>query len=356
MQILKTLSNITLSALLTLSSGCTAAAYRQPVIEQNSAGYYSPAKTIEQITIDEQHQEYYDKIQGKYTPKKYIADEPPPFYGYELDWDKFIYRLEKNSDKRAREMMYEDLTLNTMQYFYAIQTPQDWKYIVRGGNPGKFGDDLEADFLKRTEDDAKTPFTRGFTDTLKEFELYQNIAQTLSDWTLGLFEARYTGKSKLIPQIPVIDEFHDKIQNPQKYEPENPEEKEWWAEKLREIKFGFDFTGDVTKISSDNIGKAIPRVYMRASNFLRLRWDIEVAELQGTVGFNTKDFAIGINAVTNYETFEPKNTSLNVGYLFNKQTILRASFKYDLSENVLGEPHRDFDDRREIGIELFWRF
>ena len=95
---------------------------------------------------------------------------------------------------------------------------------------------------------------------------------------------------------------------------------------------------------------------MRASNFLRLRWDIEVAELQGTVGFNTKDFAIGINAVTNYETFEPKNASLNVGYLFNKQTILRASFKYDLSENVLGEPHRDFDDRREIGIELFWRF
>lgn len=355
MRMWKTLRNIALSTVIILSSGCTNAFYKQPVIQKNYLDYYGPPKKLEQVITEERHQEYYDKIKGTYVPKHYPADSPPS-QGYSLNWDTFIYRLEKNSNKRAREIMFEDLTLNTLQYFYLIQTQQDWDLIVRRGNNSKLGEDSQADFLKRAWDDARTPFTRGFTDALKEFELYKDIAQTLSDWTLGLFEARYTSTSKLVPQIPVIDEFQDKVQNPQKYEPEKPEDKNWWLEKLQDVKFGMDFTGDVTKLSSDKIGKAIPRVYMRVANFLRFRWDIQSSELQGALGFNTGDFAMGIDSVADYERFQPKNASIGVGYLFNKKTILRASFKYDFTPDEPDKPSRDFNDRREIGIELFWRF
>lgn len=355
MQLWNTLRNIALSTAIILSSGCTIAFYKQPTIQKNNAGYYDPEKTLEQITTEERHQEYYDKIKGTYVPKQYPTDAPPPV-GYPLNWDTFVHRWEKNADQRAHEMMYEDLTSYTLQYFCPIQTPQDWNWIVRAGNHSKFGDDLQADFLKRVQDDVKTPFTRGFTDALKEFELYKDITQTLGDWTFGIVEARYTGSSKLIPQIPIIDEFQDRVQNPQKYEPEKPEDKNWWIEKLQDVKLGVDFTGDVTKLSSEKISNLFPRVYTRVGNFLRFRWDIEASELQGVIGFNTSNFAIGINSVTNYETLQPKNASIGVGYLFSKKAILRTTFKYDLTEDAPDKPSRDFNDRREIGIELFWRF
>ncbi len=343
MSLWKTLRNTAFATAIIISSGC----YALP-----KQSFDQPKKTIEEITKEERHKEYFDKIKETYVSKKYSHENPPPKDGYSLNYETFIYRCRKNSGKRAREMIFEDLTFNTLQQIYFLSTKQDWDFFVRGGNRSEFGDVLEHEFLKQAQDDAKTPLTRGFTEALREFKVYRNIASTLNDWTFGLFEVRYIGRSKIIPQIPVIDEFQDKIQNPQKYEHENPEDEEWWMEKIKEAKLGVDFTGEITKLSSDTIAKAIPRVYLRWASILRLRLDIESRELQNTLNFNKNNFAVGLNHTFNYETMEQKNVSVGLGYLFDKNSIVRLSTSYDLQKSQ----EKDFNERIEWGVEFFWRF
>lgn len=363
MGLLKKLKNAALASTIVVSlMGCDTYGYN--VIQnteqqkQNTLSFSDSLGLLQEPLIkiaDEREKEYYDKIKGTYVDEKKKYEKRPEYpEGYAVSYENVVYVLKKNLDKRFGERFFVDLQNSNLRNFYFMATKQDYDLFVRRGFRGKYGDDIEKAYLKDTYEEAKNLGTRGFVDALKEFALYRKMSNFLAEYTFGMLEIKYAGNPKSsIPQIPVVDEFQDKIENPHKYKEEHIEDQFWLKENLKNIKFSIDFTTKFMNLDKDEgVPGVFPRISMRVADLLRIQANTEKKEIQTSLGLSKGDFGLGIATTTDYDMWKQKDIAIRTSYLFpefDKKAIIRPGFTY-----LFKTPNQK--EEWAVSVDFFWKF
>ena len=329
MKLFKLFRNIALSAVIGISSGCTA---------QYIFVHPDETDIHQKPAIKPSKDENGKLVPAGGTLEGEIKLDPYIFY------NSFRARLHK----RIEDRVYVDVQESAIRQFSTLYDKTSYAVIARDGNFRKndlYGDWFEREFSANVYKESQKLFTRSFQDALKDQRFYNEHIEPFIDFNIKRDKIPFTDKKIVetskeesrIQKDDSVDDFDERLKNPHKTLQEEIDE-DWFKDKLSDISFGLNVDFDFFK-QSNNFGI---QPYVKWLDLIKWTYSTRQHTIEHKLSFPVYNTGFGFTAETSETITKLNRLEFGINRAFTKNMVLGISGYQKFYDTNTGEENNEW--------------
>lgn len=313
MGLLKTIKHILLPALLSLTPAC---------VTEPPRLFYPPQPAKQYLAL----------VNGKETILETKGTKKPPARSLEkripLRPAHCFNRFTAHAYRKIHERMYIDLNNNVFRQYRLVTTPETYHAIIQQGHARRQDAALaEREYAHTLYRECQRIALTAMQNTAKDLYLYQYL-RPFFEFDLRRDKIPFTDKTVLPsaqeqPETDIhsIDEFEERILNPQKAKKEEPT-LDWLHDKVMTVSIGLNV--DINILQTREPQGIEP--YLKWMDTFKLVYSTKNKTLEHKISFPLDRYGLGFNATTDQLLQNLHNLGIRVNYLITPNSIARFNF------------------------------